>query len=45
MNNSSENLNKYEKLFYGVVQEVKTNGVKAGLQKAQEIDAQTSGGD
>jgi hypothetical protein len=45
MSNSSENLNEYESLFYGVLYEVKENGVQAGLQKAVQIDAQTSGGE
>jgi len=45
MNNSDENLNEYENLFYGVLYEVKENGVQAGLQKALQIDAQTSVGE
>jgi hypothetical protein len=45
MSSSSENLNEYENLFYGVLQEVKENGVQAGLQKAVEIDAKTGGGE
>jgi len=45
MSNSSENLNQYESLFYGVLNEVKENGVKAGLQKAVQIDAKTGGGE
>jgi len=45
MSSSSENLNEYENLFYGVLQEVKENGVEAGVQKAVELDAQKSGGE
>lgn len=45
MSDSSENLNQYESLFYGVLYEVKENGVQAGLQKAVQIDAQTGGGE
>jgi len=45
MDNSQENLNEYESLFYGVLYEVKENGVQAGLQKAVEIDAKTGGGE
>jgi len=45
MSNSQENLNEYESLFYGVLYEVKENGVKSGLQKAVEIDAKTGGGE